>query len=179
MASDPRLNYINQAIKRKFRDKKLVFGSGSVGSKIVFVCEAPGLDEEKEGKPITGESEKLLNKLLKSAGIDKNKVYLTNVVKYRATPNKALTAKEIKSHAPFLKEEIKTVGPTVVVTLGIMALNGIGMRQPLDNIHGRTVNFGSYELLPTFHPQSAIDNPQIKATLETDFAKLKELIKPK
>lgn len=177
MTDVKRLEQVNIALKEKFKDRKLVFGSGAVGAKIVFVGEAPGSEEEKEGKPIAGSSMKLLNQLLKSVGIDKRKVYLTNVLKYSAI--KTPSSKEIKSHVPFLKEEIKTVSPQIVVTLGTMALNGVGLRQPLDNIHGRVINFGHYELLPTFHPQMALNNPQVRTLLETDFLKLKELLKSK
>ena len=92
---------------------------------------------------------------------------------------KVPTAKEIKSYVPFLKEELKTINPLLVVTLGNMALNGIGMRQPLDNVHGRTFNLGSYELLPTFHPDHALKDSQIKKILELDFIKLKKLLDSK
>ncbi len=178
MTDDQKLNQVNNSLKRKFKDRKLVFGSGFIGAKIVFVGEAPGQDEEKEGKPITGHKEKLLNQLLKTAGINKNKVYFTNVLKYSPTL-KIPTPKEIKSYVPFLKEEIKTINPIIVVTLGNMALNGIGMRQPLDNVHGRTFNLGSYELLPTFHPDHALKDPEIKSLLELDFVKLKKLLDSK
>ncbi|OGM98860.1 MAG: hypothetical protein A2915_03815 [Candidatus Yanofskybacteria bacterium RIFCSPLOWO2_01_FULL_41_34] len=174
-----KLNQVNDSLKRKFKDKKLVFGSGFVGAKIVFVGEAPGQDEENDGKPIAGYKQKLLNKLLKTAGINKNKVYFTNVLKYYPSALKAPTAKEIKSYVPFLKEELKTINPHIVVTLGNMALNGIGMRQPLDNVHGRTFNLGSYELLPTFHPDHALKDPQVKNLLELDFVKLKRLLDSK
>ena len=174
-----KLQQVNIALKRKFKDRKLVLGHGSVGARIVFVGEAPGAAEEREGKPMTGNSEKLLNQLLRSIGIDKKKVYLTNVLKYQMSATKAPTPKEIKSHVPFLKEEIKTVSPQVVVTLGNMALNGVGLRQPLDNIHGHVINFGHYELMPTFHPEMALMNPQVKILLQTDFLKLKELLKAK
>lgn len=174
-----KLNQVNDSLKRKFKDRKLVFGSGFATAKIVFVCEAPGTDEEKEGKPLTGHKEKLLNQLLKTAGINKKKVYITNVLKYSPSTLKIPTAKEIKSYVPFLKEELKTINPLVVVTLGNMALNGIGMRQPLDNVHGRTFNLGSYELLPTFHPDHALKDPQVKTLLQLDFIKLKKLLDSK
>ncbi|HBT80778.1 MAG: hypothetical protein A2405_02070 [Candidatus Yanofskybacteria bacterium RIFOXYC1_FULL_44_16] len=170
------LNQVNTAIKKKFQGKKLIFGKGDIGSNIVFVCEIPGEEEHRDNKPIAGESEKLLNQLLKAAGIDKKKVYMTNVVKYSATVDKALTSKELKANGPFLKEEIKTVGPKIVVTLGNTALNGLGVRLPLHNIHGRTLNFGSYELLPTFHPESALKDSSVRVLLQNDINKLKDLI---
>jgi len=179
MTEQKKLQLVNIALKKKFKDKNLVFGYGAIDARIVFVGEAPGAAEEREGKPITGQSEKLLNQLLRSIGVDRKKVYLTNVLKYQMSATKAPTSKEVKSHVPFLKEEIKTVGPQIVVTLGNMALNGVGLRQPLDNIHGHVINFGHYELLPTFHPDKALNDPLVKILLQTDFLKLKELLKIK
>ena len=172
------LTQVNKALKKKFSAKKLVLGQGFDGAKVVFVTDPPTSKEEEENKPISGNSEKLLNKLLKIAGLDKRRVYITNVVKY-TVPGRIHTQKEIKSSVPFLKEEIKTIQPHVVVTLGTTALNGIGLRLPLTNIRGRSFNFGSYELLPTYHPESTVKNPEFQSLLETDFLKLKELLKKK
>ena len=176
MSEVQRLNQVNESLKKKFKGKKLVFGSGFIGAKVVFVGEAPGPDEEKDNKPISGYSQKILNQILRNLGINKNKIYLTNVLKYNPAGKKIPTQKEIRSYIPFLKEEIKTISPRVVVTLGNMALNGIGLRQPLHNIHGRTFNFGSYELVPTFHPREVAASPQIKTQIEADLAKVKELL---
>ncbi len=170
------LGQVNKLLKKKFSTKKLVFGQGFDGAKVVFVIDPPTSKEEQENKPITGLSEKLLNKLLKTAGIDKRKVYITNIVKY-TVPGRIHTMKEIKASVPFLKEEIKTIQPQVVVTLGITALNGIGLRQPLSNVRGRTFNFGSYDLLPTHHPENILKNPNLETELTTDFLKLKDLLK--
>lgn len=175
MADTQNLQHVHTALKKKFSNRKLIFGRGSIGSKIVFVSDNPGPDGAREGKPIAGNNQKLLNKLIRSAGIDTNKAYFTNVIKYYPE-NKKPTPKEIKSYVPFLKEEIKTVGPKVVVTLGDVALNGIGLRQPLDNIRGRAFNFGSYTLVPTYHPETAAKDPQIQTFLQTDLAKLKKII---
>lgn len=169
---------VNKSLKRKFSTKKLIFGQGFDGAKVVFVIDPPTDKEERENKPLTGNSEKMLNKLLRLAGLNKNKVYITNVVKYTVS-GRIHTSKEIKSSVPFLKEEIKTIGPQVVVTLGVTALNGIGLRQPLTNVRGRTFNFGSYELLPTYHPENTIKNPSLQPELEADFIKLRELLKTK
>ena len=173
------LNSVNKALKLKFKDKKLVFGQGSVGAKIVLVSEMLDQTGEADNKPVSGANAKLINQLLKSAGIDKKKVYTTNVVKYRPETGKMPTPKEIKSHATFLKEEIRTVNPEVVVTLGNLALNGVGLRIPVENIHGRTFPLGGYQLLPTFHPDKALKDPTALSLLQADFIKLKELLKNK
>ncbi len=175
MADIHNLQHVNTALKKKFSNRKLIFGRGAIGSKIVFVNDHPGPDGAKEGKPIAGDNSKLLNKLLRSAGIDTNKAYFTSVIKYHPQDKKP-TPKEIKSYVPFLKEEIRTVGPKVVVTLGDTALNGIGLRQPLHNVHGRTFNFGSYTLVPTFHPELASKDAEVHTLLQTDISKLKKII---
>jgi len=167
---------VNKSLKKKFVAKKLIFGQGFDGAKVVFVTDPPTSKEESENKPIAGNSEKILNKLLKVAGLNKQKVYITNVVKY-TVPGRVHTSKEVKSSVPFLKEEIKTISPQVVVTLGTIALTGIGLRQPLSNVRGRTFNFGSYELLATHHPESVLKNPGLQPELEADFLKLKTLLK--
>ena len=169
------LQHVHKALKKKFSNRKLIFGRGPIGSKIVFVTDHPGSDGAKENSPLAGENSKLLNKLLRTAGIDKNKVYFTNVIKYYPQDKKP-TPKEIKSYVPFLKEEIKTVGPKVVVTLGDVALNGIGLRLPLNNVRGRTFNFGSYTLVPTFHPELALKDPQTQSLLQVDLSKLKQIV---
>jgi len=175
MANAENLQHVHTALKKKFSNRKLIFGRGAIGSKIVFVTDNPGLDEIKEDKPIAGNNQKLLNKLLRSVGIDSKKIYITNVIKYHPG-NKKPTPKEIKLCVPFLREEIKTIGPKIVVTLGDIALNGIGLKQPLNNVHGRTFNFGSYTLLPTFHPELAAKDPEIFSLFQKDISRLKEIV---
>jgi uracil-DNA glycosylase len=177
MTDTKTLNSVNKALKEKFKGKKLVFGRGVVGARVVVVSEMLDSHGEKEQKPLGGPHAKMLNALLKSAGISPAKVYLTNVVKYRPNPEHMPTPKEIKSHATFLKEEIRTINPQIVITLGNLALNGVGLRIPVENVHGRTFPLGSYQLLPTFHPEKALQDPEAKAHLEADFIKLRDLLK--
>lgn len=173
------LERVHKALKKKFNDKKLIFGSGLVGAKVVFVGEMLGVEAEKESRPLAADHEKVLNQVLKTIGIDKNKIYLTNVVKYSPLAGKQPSPKEIKAHATFLKEELKCLNPAVVVTLGTLALNGVGLRQPLDNVHGRTFNFGSYDLIPTFHPSYVAKDPLVRQQIEKDLSQLKEVLKRK
>ena len=175
---DPKMKGVYDALHKKFKGRQLLFGHGFVDAKLVVVGEAPVMHEETL-KNMAPHSEKLLNQLLKSIGVNKNKVYFTTVLKHLPSPIKVPTSKEIKAYTPFLREELKMVEPTIVVTLGNLALNGIGLRQPLANIHGRNFNFGSYELFPTFHPELALKSSEIKSLLEADFLKLKQLIESK
>ena len=175
--SEPKtLKHVNTALKEKFKDKKLVFGTGAVGAKVVFVNEVLDADGEKENKPIGGTYAKELNRLIRSAGIDKKKVYVTNVVKYRPESDKVPAPKEIRSHATFLKDEIRSVNPQYVVTLGNLALNGVGLRIPVENVHGRTFPLGTYKLVPMLSPKRVMGEPSLKFELERDFQRLKDLI---
>lgn len=177
MTDTKTLSSVNKALQEKFKGKKLVFGRGTANAKVVVVSETLDSHGEKEKKPVGGPHAKALNALLKKAGISPQKVYITTVVKYRPDPEHMPTPKEIKSHAAFLKDEIRTINPDVVVTLGNLALNGVGLRIPVENVHGRTFPLGTYRLLPTFHPSRAAKDPVTQALLEADFAKLKELMK--
>ena len=78
-----------------------------------------------------------------------------------------------------VKEEIKTIGPKVVVTLGTMALSGIGLKLPLGNVHGKVFHFGDYSLLPTYHPAHGQSDPQIGSIINLELAKIKELLAQK
>lgn len=176
MADTKTLKHVYDAVKKKFKDKKLVFGKGLSDAQIVVIADTPAPDSHETGNLFDPKHERLLNQLLKAAGINKKKIYLTNAIKYYPSQQIAPTPKEIKSHSSFLKDEIKTINPKVVITLGNIALNGVGMRQPLDNVHGRAFNLGSYTLLPTFHPEHALKDPRVKTLLETDFQKLKDLL---
>lgn len=177
MSETKTLKSVNSALKAKFKDKKLVFGKGAAGAKVVFVSEVLDKDGEEAGKPLAGKSEKELKRLMKSAGINAKKVYVTNVVKYRPDEDKLPTPKEIRSHSSFLKDEIRSVNPDIVVTLGNLALNGVGLRIPVENVHGRTFPLGTYKLLPTLSPSRAMADPAKQVILEEDFAKLKDLVK--
>ncbi len=175
MTDTAKLKLINDAIKKKFSDRKLVFGSGPIGASVVLVSETI----LPNGKVLDVTHEKLVKKLLRSAGIDAKKVYITAAVKYAPGREETVSPKELKAHAAFLKDEIHSINPQIVVTLGTLALNGVGMRQPIENVHGRTFFMGAFELMPTYHPAHAAKDPSVQAHLEADFAKLKELIATK
>ncbi len=174
-----KLKHVHTALKQKFKGKNLIFGQGPLDAKVVIVSEFITAAEEKENKPLSGPSAKVLNQLLKILGVEKRKVYITNVIKYRPDAGVVVQPKEVKSHAAFLKEEIRTISPQVVITLGNIALNGVGLRQPIENVHGRPFNLGDHELLPTFHPTAALADPQIKSLLEADFAKFRTILEAK
>jgi len=177
MTEPKTLSAVNKALKAKFKGKKLVFGRGVVGARVVVVSDMLDLHGEKEAKPVGGPNARLLNVLLKRAGVSPSRVYVTNVIKYRPISDKLPTPKEIRNHAVFLKDEIRSVNPEFVVTLGDLALNGVGLRVPIENVHGRTFPLGTCQLMPTFLPNHALKDPTKRILLEEDFARLRILIK--
>ena len=162
-------------LKEKFKGHKLVLGYGPMDAKIVFVSERAPHERDVTDKAMTPIHEKTFNQLLKTAGINKRHIYVTNVVKYAQEQTERISPKEMRVHGAFLREELKTINPKIVVTLGDLALMGVGLRQPLENVHGRTFAMGAFQLLPTFHPESARTDARIRLLTETDFRKLKEM----
>ena len=104
---------------------QIVFASGNANSKIMIIGEGPGAQEDLEGLPFVGRAGKLLDKMLQSINLNRNKVYITNVVNYRPPKNRRPTEQEIEKYYPFLKTHIEIIGPKILILLGSTALNSI------------------------------------------------------
>ena len=128
MDKSQKLQYIQNAIKKAYPKKRLVFGDGSPDSKIMIIGEAPGTNEEKQGKPFIGRAGKLLNATLEILGWQRSDFYISNIVKYRPQDKfgKTLTPTpdEIEKFSPALKKEIKIIAPNLIVVLGRIAMLG-------------------------------------------------------
>lgn len=164
-----------------------VIGEGSHDAHIIFVGEAPGETEAKQARPFCGRSGKLLDEMLASVGLDREKVYITNVVKDRPPENRDPTPEEIVLYAPFLDRQIEIIKPRVVVMLGRHSMNylfgkaGIGDKlQPISKMHGTLFDgdfgYGKVMLLPLYHPAVGLYNPNMKAVLFKDFEQVKKYI---
>jgi len=168
--------------------KNAVPGEGNPYAHVMFVGEAPGYNEDVEGRPFVGAAGKLLTSLIESAGLSRGEVYITNVVKCRPPENRDPEADEIEACKPFLLQQLRIIRPAVVVSLGrhstgfFFQLAGLDFRSVM-SVRGavRTVNLGdlSFSLLPTLHPAAALYNPGLKALLESDFKLLHRVLKPR
>ena len=167
----------------------IVFGKGSPAAKIMFIGEAPGEKEDKEGVPFVGSAGKLLDKLLESIGLSLNDVYIANILKYRPPENRNPNHEEIVAHTPYLIEQIKIIKPKLIVTLGNFATRfvvaGFDAEKMKDipgitSLHGKvtTVNLGDekFMVMPTYHPAAVLYNSKLRAGLETDFQMLRKII---
>jgi len=174
------LNKLHDEISSRFKNKKLVFGHGDINAKIVFVGEAPGQEEEKQGKPFVGRAGMLLNSALAEAGINHGDVYITNVVKFRPTKNgnnRAPSKKEVNVFIPFLLKELKIIKPSIVVTLGATALQALTGKKEVTKLRGKIITAKYFRILPTFHPAAILRNPNRKRDFFDDIKKLKKLVK--
>ncbi len=157
-----------------------VIGEGSHDSKIMFVGEAPGRNEAKTGKPFCGAAGKVLDALLAHAGIQRDSVYITNIVKDRPPENRDPTQKEIDIYGPFLDRQIEIIQPRVIAALGRYAMgyimNKFGLideLEPIGKAHGKSykakASYGDIDIVVLYHPCMAVYNPNNLGSLKKDF----------
>ena len=141
--------------------KRLVIGRGSVFANLLIIGEAPGAQEDLEGKPYVGKSGKLLNKLLIKAGIDYEKdAYFCNVIKCRPPNNRKPTIGEINIHKPWLLQQIKLVDPKIILLTGSTAMRAIlGVKDPISNLRGQWINKDGRQIMVIFHPSYLLRFP--------------------
>ena len=176
MSKEIKLKKLRGILQQKFAGKELVFGSGNEDARIVFGGEAPGRDEEKQGKPFVGRAGRLLDEALNNAGISRKSVYITNVVKFRpmkGNANCAPSKKEVQEFIPFLKKEIEIIKPEIVCTLGSCALFALAGKKEIMKLRGKIIE-DEFRILPTIHPSVLVRNLVPKKIFFDDIAKLKK-----
>jgi uracil-DNA glycosylase family 4 len=160
---------------------KVVFGAGNADADLMFVGEAPGAEEDRQGLPFVGRAGQLLNQMLEEIGLVRDDVFIANVLKSRPPGNRDPQPLEIEACKPWLFEQVRLIEPRVVCTLGNFSTKlltgsptGITRVRGTPQVHelgGRTVF-----LLPLFHPAAALRTPSVKETLRADFATIPELL---
>lgn len=156
---------------------KIVFGEGDPDAKIMFVGEAPGKDEDEQGRPFVGRSGRLLNKCLEIAGLKRPNVFITNIVKCRPPDNRKPLPAEVAFYKPILLNEIKIIRPKIICTLGASALEAF-MTDPfsMSKIRGKILTFDGTNLLPTYHPAYILRNPAAEPQFQEDLIKASKYI---
>ena len=156
---------------------KVVFGEGPLNAGLFVVGEAPGFNEDKEGKPFRGASGMLLDRLLASAGLEREGVYLTNLVKCRPPEGRSPKPAEINACRPYLMAQLAAVDPRVVVALGDLASRALtGRKESVSRIRGRVVPLDGRYVFPTLSLSRALYTPADRALLVSDFSRLPELL---
>jgi len=162
-----------------------VIGEGSHWARVMFVGEAPGRTEAATGRPFVGAAGKILDELLASAGIRREDVYITNIVKDRPPFNRDPEPDEIAAYGPFLDRQIDIIRPDIIVTLGRYAMGyilekfGLASRlEPISKMHGRVLDapaaYGPIRIIPLYHPAVAVYNNSTKTVLTQDMQVLRQ-----
>lgn len=155
----------------------IVFGVGREDADIVFVGEAPGFYEDKQGEPFVGAAGQLLTRLLASIGLKREDVYITNVLKCRPPENRDPLPEEIEACKPLLFKQLEIIKAKIVVTLGSFAARTLlGKTVSMSKIHGQLIETDRFRIFPSYHPAAALYTRATLASLEEDFRKLKELL---
>jgi uracil-DNA glycosylase family 4 len=160
---------------------QVVFGAGSPTADLMFVGEAPGFHEDKQGVPFVGAAGQLLNKLLAGIGMSREDVFVANVLKCRPPGNRDPQPEEIESCEPHLWKQIELIQPKVIATLGNFSTKLLsGKPDGITRVHGvvQEVVLGGNRvaLYPIFHPAAALYTPRMLEVLEADFRRLPELL---
>jgi uracil-DNA glycosylase len=156
----------------------VVCGFGNEESDIVFVGEAPGLNEDKLGKPFVGAAGKLLTELLAGIGINREDVYIANVLKCRPPNNRSPLPEEIELCRPFLDRQLEIINPKAVCTMGNFATRAVlGREVFISKVRGVPVKMGKFSVFPLYHPAAALHRGDMREPLKEDFDKLREFLK--
>jgi DNA polymerase len=157
-------------------DTNLVFGEGSVDTKVMFIGEAPGRDEDIQVRPFVGRGGQLLRQCLREAGFKEEDVYITNIVKRRPPENRDPLPEEIEAYQPYLKRQIGIIAPPVIVTLGRFAMNYFLPAAKITKDQGKIFRIGGRCVVPMLHPAAALRAPEMMRVFRDTFSKLPKVI---
>jgi len=155
----------------------VVFGSGNPNADLMFVGEAPGADEDEQGVPFIGRAGQLLTKIIEAIGLQREDVYIANVIKCRPPANRNPEPDEVATCEPFLAQQIDIVKPRVIVALGTFAAHLLLRTDaPISRIRGVLHEYRGASLIPTFHPAYLLRSPDRKRDVWEDMKKVRELL---
>ncbi|MGM0533627.1 MAG: uracil-DNA glycosylase [Campylobacterota bacterium] len=155
-----------------------VFGEGDTNADLVFVGEAPGQTEDNTGRPFVGRAGQLLSKMIENVlGLQRQQVYIANILKCRPPGNATPTHEQIFECKPYLDKQLELIRPKLVVALGATAFNALtGQKTALGKARGEIVNMPRFQLIASYHPSYLLRNPSMKKESYKDLLKIKSLI---
>jgi uracil-DNA glycosylase family 4 len=156
----------------------IVFGVGNPSARLVFVGEAPGRDEDRQGEPFVGRAGQLLTEIItKGMKLARSDVYIANVIKCRPPENRNPEPDEVASCEPFLLRQLELIGPEVIVALGKFAAQTLlRSKTPITQLRGRWYDYHGIKLMPTFHPAYLLRNPGDKRLVWEDIQKVMRVL---
>jgi uracil-DNA glycosylase family 4 len=165
----------------KFTAKQLVFADGTPGARVMFVGEAPGAEEDREGLPFVGRAGKLLDRMLAAIGLDRKQVYIANIVPWRPPGNRTPTPQELAICLPFIKRQIELANPDFLVCIGGPSTQTLlGVREGITKVRGRWFDYDTgtrtIKALATLHPAYLLRSPAAKRHAWRDMLALKKTL---
>ena len=155
----------------------LVFGVGSPAADLVFVGEAPGRDEDRQGIPFVGRAGQLLTRIIAAIGLSRDEVYIANVIKCRPPNNRNPEPDEVATCEPFLFRQLDVIRPRVVVALGGFAIRTLlRTDEAVSRLRGRVFDYRGAKLIPTFHPAFLLRSPERKRDVWEDMKRVRALL---
>lgn len=160
--------------------KNIVLGEGTFDAPIVFIGEAPGRDEDEQGRPFVGAAGQLLTRILNAIKLNREEVYISNILKCRPPNNRTPQESEINSCMPFLTKQIEIIKPRIIVTLGAIATQTLlSSKEPMYTMHGRIFSYPLKKpvskVVPTYHPAALLRNPNLKVKTWEDVKLVRKL----
>ncbi|UCH11684.1 MAG: uracil-DNA glycosylase [Fidelibacterota bacterium] len=154
---------------------KFVFGVGSPAADLVFVGEAPGFEEDRQGEPFVGRAGKLLDKILAAIELTRQDVYICNILKCRPPDNRDPLAAEVEQCLPHLKEQFRIIQPKLIVALGrVAAKTLLGVEDSLKHMRQQVYTYEGVEMRVTYHTAALLRNPRLKAPAWEDFQTIRD-----
>jgi DNA polymerase len=152
-------------------------GEGPEDAEIMFIGEAPGFHEDRQGRPFVGAAGKFLEELLASIGLKREGVYIANVIKCRPPGNRDPLSDEIEACEPYLDKQIELIQPKMIVTLGRYSMARYFPNASITRIHGQPKRIGNRIYYPMFHPAAALHQPKWRSAVEEDMLKIPQILK--
>ncbi|OGY07436.1 MAG: hypothetical protein A3D24_02935 [Candidatus Blackburnbacteria bacterium RIFCSPHIGHO2_02_FULL_39_13] len=160
---------------------QLVFGEGNPNTKVYFIGEGPGFNEDRLGRPFVGQAGKLLDNLLQSVNLKREDVYISNIVRFRPPENRDPLPEEIEAFRPYVDREIEIIDPKIIVTLGRFSMGKFLPNVKISQVHGkpRKISWHGREMviIPMYHPAAALRAGAIMQQIREDFKIIPEVIK--
>jgi len=150
--------------------RRIVFGEGNPQARLMFVGEGPGFDEDRTGRPFVGRAGRLLDRMIVAMGLQREDVYIANIVKCRPPNNRDPQPEEVATCLPFLQRQIKAIAPEVVITLGRPAVQALlQTSERISRLRGAWQQVDGVAVMPTYHPAYLLRNPAAKGDAWSDL----------
>jgi len=157
---------------------QVVFGEGTLDARLVFVGEGPGREEDLQGRPFVGAAGTLLTKIIQAMGLQREEVYIANVVKCRPPMNRPPEPDEVAACSGYLRAQLSTIQPKVICALGKTAATALlGTEAPMNQLRGKTFQWEGTPVIVTYHPAYLLRNPAAKKDVWADMQRILPLLK--